>query len=367
MKKLEEMILDWKNRNSINFVGDLMFGDQPITFGYGVDSLHSKTEYARIFSNVFNELNNSAVSIGNFESIIKPKIYSNKFEEWEMCCDERICRELLKANISIVSLANNHSMDYGKDGFLFMKQTLESYGIRIIGLKEKPYEIIPIANKKIAVVAACYIREKNRDSLYLHNPSKEELEKICNYIKNTDYKIFYVHWGSEFTKFPTKKQLYIANEIINCGFDVIIGHHPHILQKEYLINSKPVFFSLGNFVSDYWQKRCRNTCILQVNIDKKIEFKKINCHINKRGQPYPTFDEKIILEQFNNKISTEKYQNVERWKMRFEYMSHFVSNFHKIRDKKGLSRWMARRIKYVITNFGKEFANPELIYEEYKK
>ena len=359
--------MNLKNSNSINFVGDLMFGDQPITFGYGIDSLHSKTGYSTIFLNVSDELNNSAISIGNFESIIKSRIDNNKFEEWEMCCDERICKELLKANISIVSLANNHSMDYGKNSFLSMKKTLEFYGIKIIGLKEKPYEIISINNKKIAIVAACYLRKKNNESLYFHNPSKDELENIFEEIGDIDYKIYYVHWGSEFVKLPTKKQLDIANEAISCGFDVIIGHHPHVLQKEYLINSKPVFFSLGNFVSDYWQRRCRDTYILQIDIGEKLEFKKINCIINKKGQPYPTFKEKICLEQFNNKISNKKYQNRERWKIRFEYLLHFIKNFHGIKDKKGLLRWMVKRIEYIITNFKREFTNPEVIYEEYKK
>lgn len=52
------------------------------------------------------------------------------------------------------------------------------------------------------------------------------------------------------------------------GFDIIIGHHPHIIEDEEMIHNTACFYSLGNFVSDYWQKRLRKTYVLEYNLSK---------------------------------------------------------------------------------------------------
>jgi hypothetical protein len=99
--------------------------------------MSSRTEYSNVFPNVFYELNNSAVSIGNFESIIKPKVNDNKFDEWGMGCDIKICKEFSKIIFSSFLSQITILLTMVKMVFLFVKETLESYGIKIIGKRRK--------------------------------------------------------------------------------------------------------------------------------------------------------------------------------------------------------------------------------------
>jgi poly-gamma-glutamate synthesis protein (capsule biosynthesis protein) len=349
----------------ISFIGDLMIGDTPITFGYGIDSKHNIDGYSNIFNHVAKELHQSDITVGNFEAIIRPRHVSNTFEEWEMCCDERICDELIKANISIVSLANNHSMDYGSEWFINTKQLLKSHGITIIGLKEKPYEILSLNNSKIAIIGISYVNSKYQDPLFFYKPKKDEVLKIINEIGEVDQIIGYVHWGTEFIQSPDINQCRIAEELIECGVDVIIGHHPHILQQGYLVNDKPVFFSIGNFVSDYWQKRFRKTVILNCEINDSVKWTQYNCLINLNGQPVFQSVEMLNLDVFNNCISTDRGKLIARYQVRLEYLHHFLRNFLKTKDKLALIKWLLKRIKYVITNVNNEYRNPGIIYEKY--
>jgi hypothetical protein len=63
-----------------------------------------------------------------------------------------------------------------------------------------------------------------------------------------DFLVLCIHWGLEQYRLPTPEQRQFARLILNAGADVIIGHHPHVLQGFEYIDSKPVFYSLGNFI-----------------------------------------------------------------------------------------------------------------------
>ncbi len=169
--------------------------------------------------------------------------------------------EILKElGVDIVSLANNHSYDYGEQSLIDTMTTLKQAGILYYGAGHDLDEAMTpvyfeIEGKIIAYVAASRA-EKNKmtpqatedapgilrcyDTDLFVQAIKEAKEK-------SDYVIAYVHWGTEFTYELEKVQLTTGKEYLDAGADAVIGAHPHCLQGIEYYAGKPIIYSLGNF------------------------------------------------------------------------------------------------------------------------
>lgn len=129
------------------------------------------------------------------------------------------------------------------------------------------------------------------------------------------------------------------------GFDSIIGHHSHIIQPPSLIKSKLLYFSLGNFVSDYWQYRFRKSTIMEYNFDDPRLLKEKICFIKPDGTPKIVgkvekyLNENKSLSPINNFLI-----NIERLRVRFEYLYITMINCYKIRGKRAFLKWLLSRI-----------------------
>ena len=164
--------------------------------------------------------------------------------------------------VDIVSLANNHTYDYGEAAFLDTLQTLKDAEMPFVGaganLEEASAPVYFIVNDmKIAFVSATQIER-------LDNPDTKgatestpgvfrcwNVEKLLQTVEKakteSDFVIVYIHWGTENTEEIDWAQDKQAREIVEAGADLIIGDHPHILQKIEILNGVPVIYSLGNF------------------------------------------------------------------------------------------------------------------------
>lgn len=352
----------------INFVGDLMFGDQPVKFGYGFDSQHSGNNYSGVFNNVKEVFSESDYNIGNFETVIMSRPTKLSISNWSMCCDERIIPELKNAKIDILNLANNHTMDFGPKWFLYTKNQLENAGISVIGLKEKPYVLIGEEDNLTAVIGVSYLKVKDPDPLYFSTPSKENWDTIILELNKlgTKKKILYIHWGNEFIYKPTSGQIKILSDLEKYSFDAIIGHHPHIIQANFLYNKTPVFCSLGNFASDYWQNRARKSVILKFNTTSSI-FYTLDCFIDEKGIPSKvnSFQE-VNLKPFNGEIAETNEIFNERKRLRREYLKEIFLNGYKIKNKIKFINWIFKRVQFLVKYSRLERTNPDIIYEKYE-
>ncbi|MDE7476706.1 MAG: CapA family protein [Lachnospiraceae bacterium] len=183
--------------------------------------------------------------------------------------------------VDIVSLANNHAYDFGEDALLDTFTTLENAGIPYVGagrnIDEARKPTYLIANGiKIAVVSATQIERNavpdtkeatmtNAGVLRCMDPSAL-LEVIAEAKANSDFVILYIHWGTESqekTDWLQDKQAPIYAE---AGVDLIIGDHPHCLQKLDSESGVPVVYSLGNY---WFNSKTQNTCLVEVGIKKE--------------------------------------------------------------------------------------------------
>ena len=183
--------------------------------------------------------------------------------------------------VDLVSLANNHAYDYGEQALLDTFSTLEGAGIPYVGagrnIEEAKKPVYLIANgMKIAVVSATQIERNavpdtkeatmtNAGVLRCMDPTAL-LEVIAQAKANSDFVILYIHWGTESQETTDWLQDKQAPIYAEAGVDLIIGDHPHCLQKIECISGVPVVFSLGNY---WFNSKTQNTCLVEVQLTKE--------------------------------------------------------------------------------------------------
>ena len=167
---------------------------------------------------------------------------------------------LQKMGVDVVTLANNHVYDYGKQALLDTFSTLESAEIEYFGAGENLDEAMDavyyeIDGKTIAFVGA------SRAEKYKLTPQATEtepgilrcydtelfLEAIREADANADFVIAVVHWGTEYSYDLEEVQLSTGKDYLDVGADAIIGAHSHCLQGMEFYDEKPIIYSLGNY------------------------------------------------------------------------------------------------------------------------
>ncbi|MFC1647585.1 CapA family protein [Patescibacteria group bacterium] len=156
---------------------------------------------------------------------------------------------LKESGINIVSIANNHALDQGWGGRDDTKRFLNEAGIRFFGHpkneKENNVNITEVNDQKVAFIGY-------DDTIF-----KVDFEKTAQQIRDleeqVDYTIISIHWGAEYKHKPLQRKVNMAHMFVDNGADLVIGHHPHVVQTMEIYNDVPIFYSLGNFVFDqYW-------------------------------------------------------------------------------------------------------------------
>ena len=127
---------------------------------------------------------------------------------------------------------------------------------------------------KIGFLAYCLyplegvIFKEDAPSIAFYNPVnvKETLEELK---KDVDVIVVSLHWGTEYAKSPSSAQIEIAHQIIDWGADLILGHHPHVIQKIEEYNGGVIVYSLGNFVFDQHKSETKKSIIFKAKLTKK--------------------------------------------------------------------------------------------------
>lgn len=166
---------------------------------------------------------------------------------------------MVEMGFNIVSLANNHSLDKGEVGIINSNNYWQTKDVLTAGTylsdDDKFKDNIKIKND-ISYSLLSYTTNTNG----LKVPSgKEYLLNIFDYDKvssdierirdKVDLLIVSMHWGEEYTNTPTANQKEIAQFLSSLGVDIVIGHHPHVIQPIEYLDGTLVFYSLGNFIS----------------------------------------------------------------------------------------------------------------------
>lgn len=179
--------------------------------------------------------------VANFESSIGPFAECLKKNDLCLTVHEARLSFLKTSGIDFAGLENNHTLDLGEAGRKRTESVLKSGGLETLTYETSPYFIQRNA-VTLAIVALTFVN---------HSIPSTEIRKKLRLAKQlSDWVIVYVHWGNEFIPFPNDFQKARAQEFVSWGADLVIGHHPHVVQTSSCVSRKPVFYSLGNHLFD---------------------------------------------------------------------------------------------------------------------
>jgi len=170
---------------------------------------------------------------------------------------------LNQLNIGAVSIANNHVYDFKQAGLQKTINLLDRNKIKYTGAgweqKHIEHIILNKANKKIGFLS--YVdkgtnpkTENFQELLINYFDIEKVIDDINNVKQNVDFVIVSIHWGVDYSYYPTKLQVKYAHQLIDSGADIIMGHHPHTIQPFEKYKDGYIFYSLGGLVfGDYYQ------------------------------------------------------------------------------------------------------------------
>ena len=254
---------------------------EPITLLFGGDctfavhyDINTKDNYQRTFEQI-PWIADADITMINLESCISNR--GTKVEkEFNFRMKPKYLPVLKLAGIDIVNLANNHTIDYGKIAFEDTFHYLDSMGIKYTGAgmnlaeARKPV-IVDVKSKKIGFLGYSFAF-RAYDNSFGTVPIDTNIikEDIANLRQNekVDFVIINFHWGVEGKNYPKLSQQIIARSVIDNGADLIIGHHPHVMQGIEKYKDKYIVYSLGNFIFGGNSRKKHYTFLYKVEINQ---------------------------------------------------------------------------------------------------
>lgn len=256
---------------TISAIGDCTIGSDP-NFGY-TNSFHQifdKNDSTYFFSGVKGILGEDDITLANLETTFtestdkEPKAFNFKGPS-------KYTDILKSGSVEIVNIANNHILDFKEQGYKDTLEALHNAGIYYSG--EDNYYIYSVKGLKIGFIG--YYSNFN-PNVY------DDLKKGIDYLKDNEVDLIITsfHWGIEREYKQNEKQRKLAEYAIDLGSDLVIGHHPHVVQGIEEYKGKYIVYSLGNFVfGGNKNPKDKDTFIFQEKfdfIDNKLSSSSIN-------------------------------------------------------------------------------------------
>ncbi len=208
------------------------------------------------FAKVADETNSVDIVFVNLENPIIENCPVHT-DGYKFCSSKEMVEGLVVSGIDIVTLANNHSSNYGQEGLVETVELLDSKDILSTGLGK--LETITVKDTTFGFLGF---------DLLSNVLKTQDLELIKESSEKVDVLIVGVHWGVEYTDKPIGKQRDWASFMVEKGADVIVGHHPHWVQEIEYIDDVPVYYSLGNFVFDQmWSEETKKGLVVKLTYE----------------------------------------------------------------------------------------------------
>lgn len=279
---LAEPSLNAKQPIILLFAGDIML-DRGVEF-----YITQQNDWKLPFRLIANTLQRADLVFGNLESVISDK-GQNVGSIYSFRADPKTLEGLTFAGFDILSVANNHSLDWGMDALRDSISRLRTAGITPVGAGETKAEaysptIIEAKGARIGFLAytaqgspVWEATETSPGVAWLDETNLQDItQQIALAKEQTDILVVSVHFGEEYQTKPNEIQKLIAKNAIDAGANLVIGHHPHVVQPvEYVCNQVThicgwIAWSLGNFVFDQgFSKETMEGLLLEVKIAEK--------------------------------------------------------------------------------------------------
>lgn len=295
----------------LSFAGDMMFDKSVAGF------IKSKgADY--VFQGYEKYLKSSDAVFGNLETALSSSGQPILDKEHTFRSDPQLADFLKKYNFTAMSLANNHSLDYGRSAFVESMKYLKDKGISYGGgghnkkeaidgvvFERKGLDIGFIAFTGVVPSVDWYATEKRPGIIGAYKVHEAEvLSAVSNLDARCDILVVSVHWGKEGSTAVRKQESELAHKLVDAGADVVMGHHPHVVHSFELYNNKLIMYSLGNFIfTTSYSEISNRTLLATARFDSSGNIKAVEAvpGIIKYGRPFPMDEaqQRAYLEALN--------------------------------------------------------------------
>ncbi|NQV12441.1 CapA family protein [Candidatus Uhrbacteria bacterium] len=240
---------------TILFTGDVMLGRY-------VETLMAAHDTNYPFLYVDDILKSADLTFVNLEGPVAIDHTQTPNGSTSFSFDKSISNILRSHGIDAVALGNNHTSDRGQDDYEHTVSELSSVDIASVGHSVEAAE--PIELK----VGNETVRFFSFNDTFPFNDSDSYVKMVNDHATDGIIDIVNMHWGAEYQLSPNADQQELAHALIDAGADLIVGHHPHVVQEIEQYNDKLIFYSLGNFIFDqYFSKDVQQGLAIQLEID----------------------------------------------------------------------------------------------------
>lgn len=241
----EEMEKTTKRKNktvsfTISAVGDCTFGtDENFAYEGSMPAKYDEVgDFNYFFENVKSVFEEDDLTIVNFEGTLTDST-TREDKQFAFKADKSYAEILTDGFVEAANLANNHSKDYGEQSYNDTMDALDEAGITNFGYDR--VAIKKVKGIKVGLVGTYVLA----DGLGV----KDSMEKNIQDLKDEGAQVIIAsfHWGEEKAEYPNDVQVKLAHAAIDAGADLVLGHHPHVLQGIEQYKGKNIVYSLGNF------------------------------------------------------------------------------------------------------------------------
>lgn len=226
---------------TISAAGDCTLG----TDEYFNDSTSLPAKYEAVqdpgyfFQKVEPIFSKDDLTIVNMEGILTSEELPREIKQFAFKGDPEYTRILTEGSVEAANLANNHSRDYGEQSYTDTIEIMENAGIPTFGYDRTA--LLDIKGVKVGLLGTYELAD--------HMGCEEEMIKNIESLQTRGAQLIIAsfHWGIERTNIPNEVQVELAHSAIDHGADLVLGHHPHVLQGIETYKGKNIVYSLGNF------------------------------------------------------------------------------------------------------------------------
>ena len=257
----------------LTVVGDIMLaGNASATL--------SRQGYDYPFAATAEILRGSDIAVGNLEAPIARKGLEFTGKKYRFKADPKAAAAIRKAGFTVLTLANNHIMDFGAQGLAETRQHLKKELLLYTGAGRNLAEarlpaLIEKNGRKIAFLAYSLTHPAE----FYAGPAKPGAapgyphlfrEDIKKAKAHADYVVVSFHWGAECATSPKSYQVSVARMAVDAGADVVVGHHPHVLQGIERYKGRLILYSLGNYAFCSMSRNAETSVIARIVLDRGV-------------------------------------------------------------------------------------------------
>jgi poly-gamma-glutamate synthesis protein (capsule biosynthesis protein) len=337
-----------ENKISLLFIGDIMGHDEQI---WSAENRETHLyNYDDVFQYIKPVIADADIAIANFEVTLGGPPYTG-YPQFSSPDDLAVaCKN---AGIDYLVTANNHAADRGKKGIISTINKLDSIGIPHTGTflnSSCRDSLTPLMIHKNGTSIALLNYTFSTNGIIVPEPvivnmlDKELITRDINEAKdkNADIIILFLHWGTEYDTIPSKTQTDLAEYFQSIGIDMVIGSHPHVLQKMVRTknnvtgNNDVVIYSLGNFVSNQRKPKTDGGSMVRIEltrIGEKYSISNAGYYLTWVYTPIEKYRKKFFIlpcSEFENK--PDFFDKPEA----YLHMKKFISDSRKLFNEQNI-------------------------------